>query len=111
MAIEALERAQARAALFPKRLSEASSERQRPSSLAACSSVPIELVEVGILVPQGPEVAAWRFGAVDLMRARRLTRLQRDFGASTEAAAVILDLLDEIERLRAQLRRAGLEIG
>ncbi|MGH8654504.1 MAG: chaperone modulator CbpM [Gammaproteobacteria bacterium] len=79
--------------------------------MAACSGVPIELVEVGILVPQGPEVAAWRFGAVDLMRARRLTRLQRDFGASTEAAAVILDLLDEIERLRAQLRRAGLEIG
>ncbi len=70
----------------------------------------VELVEVGVLVPQGPEVAAWRFGAADLMRARRLARLQRDFGASTEAAAVILDLLDEIERLRAQLRRAGLEI-
>ncbi|MGH8658715.1 MAG: chaperone modulator CbpM [Gammaproteobacteria bacterium] len=71
----------------------------------------VELVEVAILVPQGAEVAAWRFGAADLMRARRLARLQRDFGASTEAAAVILDLLDEIERLRAQLRRAGMEIG
>ncbi len=70
----------------------------------------VELVEIGILVPRGAEVAAWRFGAADLMRARRLGRLQRDFGASTEAAAVILDLLDEIERLRAQLRRAGLEI-
>jgi hypothetical protein len=70
----------------------------------------VELVEVGILAPQGAEVAAWHFGAADLTRARRLARLQRDFEASIEAAAVILDLLDEIERLRAQLRRAGMEI-
>jgi chaperone modulatory protein CbpM len=71
----------------------------------------VELVEVGILAPEGAEVAGWRFGAADLMRVRRFARLQRDFGASTEAAAVILDLLDEIERLRAQLRRAGMQAG
>ena len=44
------------------------------------------------------------------LRARRLARLARDFQASAEAAALILDLLDEIERLRARLRRAGMEI-
>ena len=70
----------------------------------------VELVEVGVLSPEGRDEAAWRFGAPDLLRARRLARLARDFQASAEAAALILDLLDEIERLRARLRRAGMEI-
>ncbi|MGQ0593528.1 MAG: chaperone modulator CbpM [Gammaproteobacteria bacterium] len=69
----------------------------------------VELVEVGVLSPEGRDEAAWRFGAPDLLRARRLARLARDFEASTEAAALILDLLDEIERLRARLRRAGID--
>lgn len=69
----------------------------------------VELVEVGVLSPEGAGEAAWRFGALDLLRARRLARLARDFDASTEAAALILDLLDEIERLRARLRRAGID--
>ncbi|OOO01851.1 MAG: Chaperone modulatory protein CbpM [Chromatiales bacterium USCg_Taylor] len=69
----------------------------------------VELVEVGVLSPEGPDETAWRFGALDLLRARRLARLERDFAASAEAAAVILDLLDEIERLRACLIRAGVE--
>ena len=46
--------------------------------------------------------------AADLRGAFRTSRLQRDFGASMEAPAVMLDLLDEIERLRARLKRAGL---
>lgn len=68
----------------------------------------IELVAVGVLTPQGSEASAWRFRATDLRCAFRIARLQRDFGASMEAAAVMLDLLDEIERLRARLKRAGL---
>jgi chaperone modulatory protein CbpM len=70
----------------------------------------VELVEAGILTPQGAELSAWRFGAGDLQRAGKLVRIQRDFGASTDAAAVILDLLDEIERLRAQPRRLGVKM-
>ncbi|MGH8479649.1 MAG: chaperone modulator CbpM [Gammaproteobacteria bacterium] len=69
----------------------------------------VELVEVGVLSPAGGDEAAWRFGAPDLLRARRIARLARDFEAGTEAAALILDLLDEIERLRARLRRAGID--
>lgn len=70
----------------------------------------IELVAVGVLAPQGSEASAWRFRAADLRYAVRIARLQRDFGASMEAAAVMLDLLDEIERLRARLKRAGLDV-
>ena len=69
----------------------------------------IELVAVGVLEPQGAEISRWRFRAADLTCARRVARLQRDFDASLDAAAVILDLLAKIERLRARLVRAGLD--
>jgi chaperone modulatory protein CbpM len=70
----------------------------------------IELVAVGLLGPQGTETSGWRFRAADLICARRVARLQRDFGATVEAAAVMIDLLDEIEQLRACLKRAGLDL-
>jgi chaperone modulatory protein CbpM len=67
-----------------------------------------ELVAMDVLSPEGVEQLTWRFRAADLTRARRVARLQRDFDASLDAAAVILDLLAKIERLRARLARAGL---
>lgn len=69
----------------------------------------VELIDVGILEPQGEEQSGWRFCAMDLTCARRAARLQRAFGASTEAVAVMLDLLAEIERLRGRLKRAGVD--
>jgi chaperone modulatory protein CbpM len=68
-----------------------------------------ELVAEGVLDPDGHGASAWRFRAADLRCALRIARLQRDFGASLDAAAVMLELLDEIERLRTRLRRAGLD--
>lgn len=79
----------------------------------ACSAEPqwiIELVSVGVLEPQGRETSRWRFRATDLTCARRVARLQRDFDASLDAAAVMLHLLDQIEQLRARLKRAGLDV-
>lgn len=70
----------------------------------------IELVAVGLLEPQGAEISRWRFRATDLSCARRVARLQRDFDASLDAAAVMLDLLDQIEQLRARLKQAGLDV-
>ncbi|CAI8791028.1 chaperone modulator CbpM [Methylocaldum szegediense] len=67
-----------------------------------------ELVDMAVLSPKGSEKATWRFGAGDVRRVRTLVRLMRDFETNLETAAVILDLLEETERLRAQLRRAGL---
>lgn len=68
----------------------------------------LELVDEEVLLPVGgPE--GWRFGDRELTRARRFQRLQRDLGANLETAAVIIDLLDEIDCLKGQLRRAGIE--
>jgi chaperone modulatory protein CbpM len=67
-----------------------------------------ELVDLGVLTPQGADATAWRFAAADVQRSRRLLRLMRDFETSLDVAALILDLLEETERLRSRLRRAGL---
>ena len=67
----------------------------------------IELVEEGVLEPIGPEPARWRFTAVHLRRARVAVRLQRDLGLNLAGAALALQLLDEVEDLRARLRAMG----
>jgi chaperone modulatory protein CbpM len=64
------------------------------------------LVEEGLIAP--PVVApAWRFGGEELARVRRIRRLQLAFEANLQSVAVMLDLLDEIERLRAGFARSG----
>jgi len=65
------------------------------------------LVDEGLVRPV-VEQPAWRFGGEELARVRRIRRLQRDFEANLQSVAVMLDLIDEIERLRAQLKRAGI---
>lgn len=70
----------------------------------------IELVAIGVLEPEGPETSTWRFHAADLTCARRVARLQRDFDASLDAAAAMLQLLEQIEQLRARLKQAGLDM-
>jgi chaperone modulatory protein CbpM len=65
------------------------------------------LVDEGLVQPVTVQ-PAWRFGGEELARVRRIRRLQRDFEANLESVAVMLDLIDEIERLRAALLRAGI---
>jgi chaperone modulatory protein CbpM len=55
------------------------------------------------------QVTSWRFGSRDLDRARRLLRVERDFEADEELAALVIDLGDEIRRLRTRMRVLGLE--
>jgi chaperone modulatory protein CbpM len=64
------------------------------------------LVEEGLLQPTANE-PAWRFGGEELARVRRIRRLQRDFEANLQSVAVMLDLIEEAERLRARLHSAG----
>jgi chaperone modulatory protein CbpM len=64
----------------------------------------IELVDEGILDPSGPDAAHWRFSGPSLLRALRVRRLQQDLGINLAGAALVLDLLDEVESLRARLR-------
>jgi chaperone modulatory protein CbpM len=69
----------------------------------------IEHVRTGVL-PGAPDInpERWTFSGGDLLRARRLRGLERDFDANPELAGLVADLFDELERLRTRLRRAGL---
>jgi chaperone modulatory protein CbpM len=63
----------------------------------------IELVEEGVLAPAGCEPVSWRFTGVHMHRATVSLRLQRDLGVNLAGIALALQLLDEIESLRARI--------
>ncbi|MGO4155047.1 chaperone modulator CbpM [Cupriavidus sp. YAF13] len=68
----------------------------------------VALVEEGVLTPHGEDAPRWRFDGATFKRARAALRLARDLELGVAGVAVVLDLLDEIETLRAKLRRANL---
>ncbi len=77
----------------------------------ACAVEPewvVQHVQRGILLGrEGGTVETLRFTSVDLGRARRLAQLERDFDADEDLAALVVDLCDEVRRLKTRLRAAG----
>lgn len=63
----------------------------------------------GLLAAHGSIETEWRFSTRALRRARRMATIERDFDAVPELAALVADLLDEMDDLHRALRRAGLE--
>ena len=79
----------------------------------ACAVEPrwiVERVEAGLLGSASLKSAEWRFVSADLVRARRLAALERDFDANQELAALVVDLIEEVGRLRGRLEAAGLKV-
>jgi hypothetical protein len=52
----------------------------------------------------------WPFTGEEIARVGRIRRLQRDFGANVPSVAVMLDSMQENDRLRALLQRAGIPV-
>ncbi|NMG74874.1 chaperone modulator CbpM [Aromatoleum diolicum] len=77
---------------------------------AACKVEPdwlVRHIDEG-LFPHVESVAGiWRFSGTMLSRARRMRQLERDFDAVPELAALMADLLEEVDELRARLGRPG----
>ena len=46
----------------------------------------------------------WRFSGTSLARAQRMRQIEHDFDATPELAALVADLLEELDTLRARLR-------
>ena len=67
----------------------------------------LEMVEQGILDPEGGEPAVWRFRAMSVQRVRCARSLQQDLGVNLAGAALAIDLLEELQHLRQRLRRLG----
>ena len=64
----------------------------------------ISLVEESIIEPQGKEMRLWRFSGASLVRARSARRLQHDLGVNLAGIALALDLMEDLERLRTQMK-------
>ena len=64
-------------------------------------------VEEGLFTVSGRSVTEWRFSAADLRRAQRIRLLEQNFDAAPELAALVADMQQELDELRARLRRAG----
>ncbi len=63
------------------------------------------MVAEGMLHPRGAAPEQWIFRGVEVVRVRRAVRLQQDLELNLPGAALALELLDEIERLRCRVRR------
>jgi chaperone modulatory protein CbpM len=67
----------------------------------------VALVHEGAIEPQGDSRDDWSFDAAEMQRAQRAVRLAHDLELDAPAVALALQLLDEIERLRAALAARG----
>ena len=78
----------------------------------ACSAereLVLQLVEHGVVEPQGSTPQSWVFAGASLRRTRTALRLLRDLELNLPGAALAVDLLDQIAQLQRELRtlRAG----
>jgi chaperone modulatory protein CbpM len=64
-------------------------------------------VEEGVFEPQGATPQEWRFAGASVRRAVAAQRLTRDLELNPPGVALVLDLLDEIDALRARLAQHG----
>ncbi|MGD8689460.1 MAG: chaperone modulator CbpM [Gammaproteobacteria bacterium] len=63
----------------------------------------LELVAEGVIEPRGENAGQWRFQVASVRRVRRMLRLQRDLGLNIAGAALAVELLEELEVLRARV--------
>lgn len=64
-----------------------------------------DLVDEGVVEPVGRDPSSWRFRGISVRRVRCVQRLERDLGVNVAGAALALELLEELERLRTRLHR------
>lgn len=73
---------------------------------AACDVEPVWLLNhlrEGLFTHAESVAGVWRFSGPALLRARRMRQLERDFDAVPELAALMADLMEEMDCLRARL--------
>ena len=79
----------------------------------ACAVEPdwvVQHVQTGVLLQNGPppgQLTAWCFTSLDLVRARRLHEIESVFDANAELAGLVVDLSEEVARLRRRLQVLG----
>jgi chaperone modulatory protein CbpM len=64
-------------------------------------------VREGLIPAEGNTDTEWRFTTTTLSRVRRMREIERSYDAAPELAALVADMLEEMDALRARLKRAG----
>ena len=62
-----------------------------------------ELVEYGILDLDSDTLETYRFGPIELRRIRTMVHLQHDLEINLPGAALIVDLMDKMEKMQAKI--------
>lgn len=65
----------------------------------------IELVQNGVLEPYGETIKSWQFSDNELQRSQKALRLQRDLELNYSGIALILDLVEEVEKSHQQIQQ------
>lgn len=68
-----------------------------------------DIVAHGVVEPSGAERSQWRFTSMSVARVSKAKRLQHDLELNVSGVAVVLELLDEIDRLRS--RQLSFDVG
>jgi chaperone modulatory protein CbpM len=66
-------------------------------------------VREGLIPATGSADGEWRFTTTTLTRVRRMREIERTYEAAPELAALVADMLEQMDELRVRLRRAGLD--
>jgi chaperone modulatory protein CbpM len=66
-------------------------------------------IEEGLFAEAECVGSTWRFTSLEMRRARRMHEMERVFDAEPELAALVADLLEELDALRARLRHGGFD--
>jgi chaperone modulatory protein CbpM len=79
--------------------------RQLCDACAVRAEYIIELVDEGFIEPSGVEKSHWCFSGISITRVQKATRLQHDLGINLAGVALAIELIDEINFLRARIDR------
>jgi len=63
-----------------------------------------DMVEYGIIEPSGDTAGHWQFTGGCLWRVTTVVHLQRDLEVNLAGAALALDLIEEVQELRRQIK-------
>jgi chaperone modulatory protein CbpM len=62
-------------------------------------------VQLGHLPASSDQPTAWRFGSREVRRVRQIRQVELSFDAAPELAALVADLIEELDALRGRLAR------
>lgn len=64
----------------------------------------VELADLGVVSPRGPDPHEWQLPATALPRLRTMSRLMHDLGVNVSGAALAVELIESRRHLEHRLR-------